>query len=98
MNLPIDVIPLNNPPRFKWTQVVDTPIGPKIVEHEGMLSPSVEDAVVLLIGIAKRQAQEIKGLQRMNELHCERIAAQSDLLSKKAEIPVAPQVSSLKKK
>lgn len=58
MNLPIDVIPNTTPPRFHWRQVVDTPIGKKTVEHEGLLPPSLEPAVLDLIGIAKQLAAE----------------------------------------
>ena len=58
MNLPIDIIPNTIPPKFRWRQVISTPIGKKTVEHEGQLPPSVEGAIVALIGITKQLAIE----------------------------------------
>lgn len=52
--MPIDVVPGRSPPIFRWRQTVDTPIGKKVVEHEGALPPTAECAVATLIGIAKQ--------------------------------------------
>lgn len=58
MKLPIDVIPGTNPPKFRWNQTVDSIAGVRTVQHEGTLPPIVENAVVLLIGVAKHTAIE----------------------------------------
>ena len=61
MNLPIDVVPpgrLPAPPKFRWRQVVTTPNGPASVECEGSVVPSMERALVDLIGIARQLALE----------------------------------------
>jgi hypothetical protein len=58
VNLPIDVLPNSSPPRFCWRQIVDTPVGSRVIEHEGMLPPNIETAVQSLIGIAKQLALE----------------------------------------
>lgn len=63
MNLPIDVIPNSVPPRFTWRQVVETPSGPRVIEHEGTLQPSVEMAVASLVGIVKQLALENEKLK-----------------------------------
>ena len=78
MNLPIDVISNTAPPRFRWRQRVGTPAGMVVQNNEGMLPPSVEEAVLKLIEFTKE-------LQRINVELVERIAAQSELLSRKAE-------------
>lgn len=49
-HLPIEVVPNSRPPRFCWQQRVQTPAGTTTVQHEGQLPPTVEDAVVELIG------------------------------------------------
>ncbi len=49
MKLPIDVVPGTNPPKFRWGQSVNTPSGKRMVEYEGPLPPSVEEAVVELV-------------------------------------------------
>jgi len=67
MNLPIDVIPDTSPPRFRWRQTVSTPLGDRVVDHEGELPSTVEEAVIILIAITKQQAQEIIGLRRIVE-------------------------------
>ena len=54
MNLPIDVIPNSRPQKFRWRQVIDTPIGKKVIDHEGEVIPSVETALMDLIGITKQ--------------------------------------------
>lgn len=99
--LPIDVIPNTNPPRFRWRQTVQTPTGLRTVENEGILPPSVEGAVLVLITLAKRQQKEADGLaeqvadlaaevgvlREQNNGYATRIAAQSEALSEKAEKP-----------
>jgi hypothetical protein len=52
--LPIDVIPGSNPPKFKWRQKVTSPIGSHELEYEGLLPPAVEYAVIELIALVKR--------------------------------------------
>ena len=78
INLPIDVVPGNVPPVFRWRQLVDTPVGARTVEHEGPLPPSVEVAVKSLIGVAKQLALENKELRRRLE------EAQATTLAKKS--------------
>lgn len=74
MNLPIDVIPGTNPPRFRWKQTVSTPDGTKTVECEGNVPAGVEQALVAVIALAKKSAvtldelhMEIKDLKDENE-------------------------------
>ena len=62
MNLPIDVIPNTVPPRFKWRQIIDTPVGKRTQEHEGVLPPSMEQAVLALVNIAKQLSKEVESL------------------------------------
>ena len=89
MNLPIDVVdPNQRPPRFRWRQTVDSIVGKRTVETEGPLPPAVEDAVLALVVLARAQAAEIAALKRQVEGHADRIAAQSELLGKRAEAPV----------
>ncbi len=69
MNLPIDVIPNSNPPRFRWRQIVPTPAGTKSVEYNGaQLPPSVEGAVIQLIELAKQQYADNVELRKKLEL------------------------------
>lgn len=68
MNLPIDAIPNTNPPMFRWRQVIDTPVGKKTVEHEGLVLPSMEQALAALIGITKQLNQTLE--QREEEVRC----------------------------
>ena len=51
--LPIEVVP-GRTLTFRWRQTVDTPVGKKVVQHEGALPPSVEQAVATLVGVAKQ--------------------------------------------
>jgi hypothetical protein len=85
MNLPIDIVPNTSPPHFRWRQIVSTPVGDRMIEHSGPLPPSMEDAVAALIGLAKRLEMENTDLKKQIQGHCDRIAAQSELLSKRAE-------------
>ena len=96
MNLPIDVVPNTNPPVFRWRQSVSTINGNGIavVDHEGLLPPSVETSVVLLLDITKQLMKENALLQGSNTALAERVAAQSELLSKKAETAPRKQLRS----
>ncbi len=59
MKLPIDVVFGNGPPQFKWTQVIGGPSGERsVVDHEGTLQPSVEQAIVDLVALAKQLLKE----------------------------------------
>ena len=58
MKLSIDVVPGSNPPLFRWQQEIDTVIGKRNVEHEGVLPLTVEVAVVKLINMVKRLERE----------------------------------------
>lgn len=87
MDLPIDVIPGTNPPKFRWRQNISTPIGPRVTVQEGTLPASVEQSVLALIVLVRQQNEEIKNLQRLNSGHVDRIAAQSEVITKKAESP-----------
>lgn len=60
-------------------------IGKKTVDCDGALPPQVEDAVADIIALVKEQEREIEALMKQVEGHCERIAQQSELLSKRAE-------------
>ena len=99
MKLPIDTVPNTSPTRFRWRQTVESPVGRRTVECEGGLPTSVEEAVKQLIGIAKQQDGDIARLLIINQGFADRIAAQSEILSKNAEKKTeAPQqVSSIKK-
>lgn len=97
--LPIDVVPNTSPPRFRWSQMIQTPTGPRMIEHEGVLPPSVEGAVLSLITLAKRRQKdndtlhervadlsaEVGVLREQNNGHAARIASQSEALSTAAE-------------
>ena len=89
MNLPIDVVPGTSPPRFRWRQEDSTPVGDKVVEHEGSLPPAIEAAVARLVEVARQLLADKAGLQKtVNEL-ADRVAAQSDILTRRAELPTA---------
>lgn len=64
VDLPIDVIPDTLPLRFRWKYVMDTISGPRSLDQVGCLPPTVEDAVLDLIKLTKRQAQEIEELRK----------------------------------
>ena len=87
MELPIDVIPGPGPLRFRWEWTVDTVVGPRTQVCEGSLASPIEPAVVALIGIARAQAVEVERLKEQLIAAADRIAAQSELLSKRAETP-----------
>lgn len=88
--LPIEVIPGTDPPIFRWRQLISTPVGKQVVEHIESLPATVEVAVQRLVAVAKQLMMENMALRGQVQGHCDRIAAQSELLSKKAEV-IAPQ-------
>lgn len=63
MELPIDLVPGVSPPVFVWRQVVSSPNGQRLIEHRGSLPPTVEEAVKLLIGVARQLAAENAALK-----------------------------------
>lgn len=79
-NLPISVVPNTNPPIFRWRQMVDTLVGRQWVEHEEALPPTVERALVTLIGITKQLLYDNAALQ-----------GRIDALSKKTEAAATTQ-------
>ena len=85
IRLPIDVVPGTQPPRFRWKQVVDTPAGRVAQEQEGLLPPSIERAVERLVTVAKQLWVDNVQLRGHVEGMSERIAAQAELLGRKAE-------------
>lgn len=62
--LSIDVVPGTRPRHFRWKQVIETLAGERVVEHEGVLPPAVDDAVLALICLAKYQMKEIENLKK----------------------------------
>jgi len=74
MKLPIELIPGTNPPRFRWQQLVDTPVGRKLVESEGVLPPSIEDAVVALVKMVEHLAAENTKLKQGISLQEKQVA------------------------
>ena len=87
ISLPIDVVSGEGswPVQFRWKQAVHTVVGTKEVECTGSLAPSVEQAVVKLINLAKQQDVEIRKLKDIISSLTDRVAAQSESLTKKAE-------------
>lgn len=66
MDLPIDLVSTSvTPPHFRWRQVVDTPVGMRVIDHEGLLPPNIEGAVFALVGIAKQLSTENEALKRV---------------------------------
>lgn len=98
MTLPIELIPNSNPPKFRWQQIVDTPAGLRTVSHIGVVPLSIENSLIRLVKLTMQQAQEIIGLRRQVEGMADRIAAQSELLSKQAEAKPDPPVATKKGK
>lgn len=98
MELPIDVIPNTVPPKFRWKSVVDTPNGKQVVSQEGVLPAAVERSVERLIGIVKQVLMDNATLQGQVKGLADRVAAQSDLLSKKAESQLAQNTLAKKSK
>lgn len=73
--LPIDVIPGTNPPRFRWRLKVDTIAGPKVVESEGLVLPSIESALVELISMVKKLQLENAVLRQAEKQQRESVSA-----------------------
>ena len=97
MNLPIDVIPGTHPPQFRWTQIVEAFGRPReIVPQEGLLPPSLEGAVAELIAMTKQLMRENAGLQGQVQGMADRIAAQFELLAKRAEPVEQPSTTTPK--
>ncbi len=85
--LPIDVVPGTNPPRFRWRTTVSTmdSAGHRVQDCEGALPSSVEVAVAKLVEVAKEALKDNAMLRGQVTVMTERIAAQSDILSRRAE-------------
>lgn len=88
MELPIEVVPKTNPPRFRWRQLVNTPVGHQVISHEGSLPPTVETAVVRMIGICKQLVMDNAALHGQVDALQRQIEGEADLS--------APEVSSSK--
>lgn len=81
--LPIDVIPNTNPPRFRWMKIFDKHTHPRKVQCEGVLDPSVEEAVLALIEYAK-------DLEKGCEAALKRISALEEELTQRPTPRPAP--------
>jgi len=79
MDLPIDVVTNHYPLLFRWKQSVNSPIGTRLVEYESALPSNVENVVRDLVLLAK-------GLAAENE----KLLAQVEAMTKRAEVPAAP--------
>jgi hypothetical protein len=75
MDLPIDVIPNTAPPKFRWKQVVQTPVGEQTVEYQSTLTPTIEVALVKLVGVAKLLAAENKASREREAKHLDQLKA-----------------------
>lgn len=95
IDLPIDVVPGTDLPRFRWRQVLGTPIGQRVVDHEGPLPPSVEGAVAALVALARRLEGERDAANRRANA-AETLNSNQRQMLDQAKQPV-PQVSSSKK-
>lgn len=95
MNLPIDIILGSRPPRFRWKQAVSNPFGtfPTIIDHEGTLPPTVEEAVAQLIALAKTQARRLDGaltqIAEMAELRQQELERTTEAPTTSAPEPVS---------
>lgn len=72
--LPIEVVPGSRPPKFRWRQRVTTPGGVQWVEHEGVLPATLEDALVLLVDIARHSTSLEDHLRKRAEGLVEAVA------------------------
>lgn len=61
MKLPIDVCQ-GFPIQFRWQQTVTTPVGTHVVDHEGALPSTVEQAVLDLVAMCKSLEEERRKL------------------------------------
>ena len=77
MKLPIDTIPGTVPPKFTWWQAVGQmgDGGYQLVQQTGTLPPSVEQAVVNLIHLAKSLQNDNDMLRKLVKLNDERADA-----------------------
>ena len=99
MNLPIDIT-TTNPLKFKWQQKMESLVGTRVQECEGALPSGVDVAVKMLIDqlkVSEKDNQalhalllsaqdEVQQLRKQVEGHVDRIAAQSEIITKKAEV------------
>lgn len=93
MDLPIDLIPNTHPPRFRWKHTVVTPIGQKTVECTGIMLPGVEESLITLITMAKKQAGEIAVLkQQIEGLHAQVVAGTEHVIDLKEQLGEAKKV------
>jgi hypothetical protein len=83
--LPFDLIPHSQPPRFRWRHTVSTPAGAQSTDCEGMVLPSMETAIIALIGICKQQMLELADMRQREGKYIKQLKA------------VNAQVSSIKK-
>lgn len=101
MKLPIEIVPNSKPQKFRWKQTIKAPGGNRIINHEGVLPVSVEQTIVQLIESCKLQISanrvlkceveklklEIEQLKKQVKGHVDRIAVQSEIITKKIEAP-----------
>ncbi len=88
MKLPIDIIPSNtntSTPKFKWNRYISTPTGAHTIVCEGAIPTQIESAVLALINMTKQLMIENAELRNINSGFADRIVAQSEVISKKAE-------------
>lgn len=88
MELPIDIVPGTEPPKFKWRMKVDTIAGVHTQVIEGRLQAGMDIAVAELIALTKRQDKEISTLKARLECASEVVAEQN----KRSSPPAAPVV------
>lgn len=87
--LPIELVPNSDPPRFRWSRVVDG----TYVEDVGGVAPHLECALVDLIAVARRlQSENISLKKRLEALTKQEAtsAAQAPTVDPKPR-PAAPQ-------
>lgn len=84
MKLPIEIVKYNlsRVTRLRWCQNIDG----RDIPCEGVAPPAMESAIVELINMAEQQQKEIARLRKQISGLCDRVAAQSELLTKKAEV------------
>lgn len=85
VRLPIELIPNTIPQSFLWRNTVNTPAGLVTQECRGGVPPTIEKALIDLIGIAKQTMMENASLRGQIQGMADRIAGQSEILSANAE-------------
>lgn len=85
IRLPIEVVKYTRPPLFRWLHTVDTPAGLRSTPCEGNMAASIEGSLVELIEYAHKLLRENVGLRNQIKGMADRIAAQSEILGKRAE-------------